>query len=183
MEDDLRLYVRKHPEKKTVDLNEFFAHEEQESNNTNEPKQKPFLCNQCKRYFMSKKSLAIHIRTYHGRERFECDKCNRKFALKSRYDKHLEYHKETNSDRFICQICNIVYHSRKSLRTHNLSKHTSEDEKPFVCAVCGKGFVAKYTLRQHTRIHTGEKPFKCALCSYAGSIKKLLIKHIQSKHN
>lgn len=186
MEGDLRLYMRKHPEKKAINLNEFFAREKQENTNTNTTKKvpkKPFFCKLCDRTFSAKHLLAIHTRTYHRRKRFDCDKCNRHFALKSQYEEHLEYHKRKNSDRHMCKICNFVYQTSSGLHKHNLSKHTSEDQRPFVCTVCGKGFVEGHSLELHTRIHTGEKPFKCSQCSYASGNKRLLMAHIRSKHS
>ncbi|KAJ4425506.1 hypothetical protein ANN_27700 [Periplaneta americana] len=60
-----------------------------------------------------------------------------------------------------CDICNKIFVTSQSLKSHFRS-HTSK--KSCKCNVCGKCFLTSNVLKRHTLIHTGERPFHCAIC-------------------
>ena len=48
--------------------------------------------------------------------------------------------------------------------------------------MCGKFFSELSNLRKHEKIHTGERPFTCKYCAKSFGVKRVLQRHIRTKH-
>lgn len=89
------------------------AHPEEEIDGT---------CDKCGKVFESLSKLRWHISTDHNdKDKFECDKCDRKFDFKTQLDKHLLSHSETKS--FVCNLCSAAYKRKDHLTRHMKNSH------------------------------------------------------------
>ncbi|EHK27525.1 uncharacterized protein TRIVIDRAFT_217401 [Trichoderma virens Gv29-8] len=89
------------------------AHPEEEIDGT---------CDKCGKVFESLSKLRWHISTDHSeKNKFECDKCDRKFSFKTQLDKHLASHSETKS--FVCNLCSAAYKRKDHLTRHMKNSH------------------------------------------------------------
>lgn len=189
-EVQLRSYTNEHPEAEIVDLEVVFPKCIPTEVNgmpikTVDLPPKPKLtakCDLCDRWYLSEKTLRYHKSRFHAKQRYKCTDCGRDFCFKTQFDKHIEYHKQPNSNRFTCSVCGFVYHAKSALIKHSF-KHMDEKEKPFGCDVCKMRFVEKNSLTVHMRRHTGEKPYRCRLCNYATRSVSAFYKHASVKHN
>jgi len=105
-------------------------------------------------------------------ELFVCNKCNRTFKQKSRFDRHVMNH--PSEKNYLCKVCNKVFtrlpHLQKHMRTHS-------DERKYVCETCGAAFILQHHLVRHNRIHTGVLPFQCDVCHKQFTRKAGLTQH------
>lgn len=131
---------------------------------TRNPKQQPFKCDQCGKIFKTKYTLTIHLKmpSHTGARPFVCGICGKGFRLSSTLCRHKIIH--TSEKPHKCHICQKAFNRSSTLKTHI---RTHSDVKEFLCEVCGKGFHQKGNLRNHSLIHTGEKPYSCNLCEKA----------------
>ncbi|XP_054728998.1 zinc finger protein ZFP2-like [Anastrepha obliqua] len=145
---------------------------------------KIYVCEQCGATFNQSGNLKYHRRSKHPtdaeqaaqdqlKERFECDVCKKLFH--SRYT--LKYHTlqlHTNEMKYECNVCD-----RRMAKKFMLDKHMlvhSTDKMP--CEHCGKGFVRKFELEAHVRIvHMKLKPFECQYCSECFASRRTLRHH------
>ncbi|XP_053949258.1 zinc finger protein 62-like [Anastrepha ludens] len=145
---------------------------------------KEYVCEQCGATFNQSGNLKSHRRSKHPtdaeqtaqdqlKERFECDVCKKVFH--SRYT--LKYHTlqlHTNEMRYECNVCGRKMAKKFMLVQHMLVHSTAK----MLCEHCGKGFVRKFELEAHVRIvHMKLKPFKCQYCSECFAIRKTLRHH------
>lgn len=65
----------------------------------------------------------------------------------------------TNDGKYICDVCNRTYPSRKRLTIH-LKIHSST-RRVYQCDVCMRNYFDKETLRDHLYTHFGIKPYQC----------------------
>ena len=56
----------------------------------------PINCSSCKRVFSKNSDLENHLEKDHNVEKFECENCDKKFALKWRLAKHEKMHIRKN---------------------------------------------------------------------------------------
>ena len=88
---------------------------------------------------------------------FVCSKCNKGFAVKSAFQKHLERHEETEDKPYRCEMCKMGFKLKVHLKKHNLYRHSPE--YPCKCSICGKRFKDSSAVRLHERIHSDIRPF------------------------
>lgn len=127
-----------------------------------EHKPKNIPCQYCEKLFCSMKEYDIHLQEHpEHTDSFQCNVCNRKFALEARLKLHAKIHIRPFK---ICQICGKSLASLASFNTH-MRIHTNE--KPFKCSMCPKQYKQGNQLAIHKRCHSGERPYKCKLCNLA----------------
>lgn len=109
-------------------------------------------CNQCEYIFSTEKALITHKMHHHSRTR-PCITCGRIFTSKLQYDKHMESHKTSNSNR-------------------------DTAKKVYQCTVCKKKFPYMGMLLQHLK-----QRYHCCLCSFTTNLEKDFSKHTKIIHN
>ena len=81
---------------------------------------------------MSICSLRSHARTHSGIKPYQCETCQRQFAVKSNLTKHLAVHSGIKA--YACEDCGRRFSFSANLRSH-MRIHSGE--KPYECADCG----------------------------------------------
>ena len=122
-------------------------------------KVKHFICDTCRRLFVTSSKLKLHESIHTGVKRFTCERCGKSFVSPSQRLMHERTH--TGVKPFNCVTCGKTF-----ARTNNLKVHerTHTGLKPFNCVTCGKTFARTNNLKVHKRTHTGVKPFTCDIC-------------------
>ncbi len=106
--------------------------------------QRPFMCHQCGKGFISNGLLTAH-RKVHEDTKYPCPICGRAFNLPSGYRKHIQTH---NPDRcFKCTVCEKSFNTRIYLTKH-MAIHSG---KQYQCRFCECKFNTSDGLRQHQR--------------------------------
>ena len=139
-------------------------------------------CDQCAKYFKSKKSLENHKQSHlesivcdqcafqgnshstledhkrreHDDKPMECPECN--VVVKNSY--YLKKHKgSTHTTKKTCNICGGKF---SRIELHIQTMHTAEADKQFQCSHCGKGFTSRQSFEKHEQnIHLSQKSFQC----------------------
>lgn len=62
--------------------------------------------------------FADHKRTHTGERPYTCPVCDQRFSVKSNMLRHLNNHKVTGNEGFICQVCHIPFTSLRALSNH-----------------------------------------------------------------
>lgn len=146
----------------------------------------------------------LKIKTADQKKNHPCDLCDSSFTLKNQ----LLVHKNQEHGADIkCDICNQVFNSMVSLRSHKFTKHTGKDKiceicgystkktydfkrhqvkhssvYTIKCSVCNKGFYSQYEFNEHKNVHTAERPYQCEVCGVDYSRRSSLILHRNRKH-
>ena len=61
----------------------------------------------------------------HGKEKIQCEFCDRMFATQKAYKSHQEMHE---SSKYNCNVCKRVYSNKLGLTTHKKTAHQFELE-------------------------------------------------------
>lgn len=134
---------------------EIFNYVKQE-NGTQSDKFPRLQCKICQKIVGSKVSLNQHTTTH---QKQQCKVCNRKFLSHS-FEKHMESHKNENSERkFECKICFYKLLTKSQLSCHVLS-HSSR----FQCDLCGYSSAYKRNVMVHMTLHLVQGQYKCLFC-------------------
>ncbi|XP_055374529.1 gastrula zinc finger protein xFG20-1-like [Condylostylus longicornis] len=136
-------------------------------------------CNICTKLFISEKSLNLHIKNLHIKNRpFACtfEHCEKRFvneiALKSHAIRH------TSPRQYKCETCNKSFIYQHRLEEHIKIYHVNG--RIFKCETCEKRFFDKHTLERHQVVHSAEKPFICDECPAKFSRERSLQWHKKS---
>ncbi|XP_065669466.1 zinc finger protein 320 isoform X3 [Hydra vulgaris] len=135
---------------------------------------KTHVCDKCNRQFKQKTRYDRHVANHPSEKNYLCSTCNKTFTRMAHLEKHLQTH--TNERRHVCLICGAAFILSHHLVRHNLV-HTGI--RPFECEICKKKFTRKAGLTQHMYIHNGERPFHCDIenCGKSFSDKTTLRRH------
>lgn len=133
---------------------------------------RPFACDICALRFPSQWAVTLHKRLHNGD--FSCEFCNKKFSVRGKLERHRRIH--TGEKPFVCPKCSKAFSDKRNLQSH-MRCHT--DERPYSCNVCHKAFRAKSHLTDHNRVHTIEKPFICHICGKSFKWKPTLNLHLK----
>ncbi|KAG8197135.1 hypothetical protein JTE90_011298 [Oedothorax gibbosus] len=129
-------------------------------NDSNQKRDKEFVCNICNRSFGYKHVLQNHERTHTGEKPFECKECNKRFTRDHHLKTHMRLH--TGEKPYHCSHCERQFVQVANLRRH-LRVHTGE--RPYACKLCCSRFSDSNQLKAHVLIHQGVKPYECLKCS------------------
>ncbi|XP_062571132.1 zinc finger protein 62 homolog [Saccostrea cucullata] len=134
-----------------------------------------YLCEYCGNTFRRKVDLERHIRIHTGERPFQCGTCKKAFIQKAHLKMHLERHfhveiteestlapfLDNNSNQVnerdnmckpqhVCKVCQKSFSQKGHLNVHMLI-HTGA--RPFHCDVCNRTFNQKQTLKRHMVTH------------------------------
>ena len=111
--------------------------------------ERPFLCGQCGKSYVTKAHLKSHVSRAHGGERryHACPECGREFANQADLDVHRRRH--TGEAPFQCGVCKRAFRSMRLLGNHQIARHTLE--RPYGCGNCHRTFSTSGALNAHFR--------------------------------
>ena len=149
-------------------------------------------CPLCPKLFLSKVSLASHVRYVHAEKRkYSCKDCDSKTKQKKRLRDHNlyvhginqfteKYHNTEEYKRFKCNQCYRSYQRRKDLNYHIRTVHESFDgEQRFRCEICDVSFKQKKSLNLHVKWkHGQQEPHVCPKCGKTFDRKDTMKKHL-----
>ncbi|XP_072893879.1 uncharacterized protein [Hemitrygon akajei] len=138
--------------------------------------ERPFICSDCGKGFISSSKLKIHQRVHTGERPFTCSDCGKGFTQSTYLLVHQSVH--TGERPFTCSECGKGFTQSSTLMAH---QRVHSGERLFTCSDCGRGFTRSYKLKVHQRVHTGERPFTCSDCG-KGFTQSCLLKLHQRVH-
>ena len=132
----------------------------------------------CGRTFLSKNSLAAHVKIHNSDFAYKCEICNKGLMYKSQLDSHMNRHYGIKP--YECAIC-----GRKYFHSTDLTRHVRfcGEEKTEKCELCGKAFACEKYLREHLKAtHLMGQPYLCNVCGRAFYYRSAIINHMRT-HN
>jgi len=139
--------------------------------------QQPFACTECDKRYGSRKTLRLHVRFVHKKERnCVCAHCGKAYRRKHELDEHIrQIH--TGERLYICTQCGNRFASHERLFQHENS-HT---KNTFMCTLCDKRFVSRIGQNSHIRrVHNDERLFSCSQCQKKFKTKTGMNTHMVS---
>ena len=130
----------------------------------------------CGRAFLSKNSLAAHMKIHNCEYAFKCEICGKGLMYKSLLDSHMNRHYGIKP--FECAIC-----GRKYFHSTDLTQHVRVcgEEKTEKCELCGKTFACEKYLKEHVKAtHQKGQPYLCNMCGRAFYYRSAIINHMKS---
>ncbi|XP_063223887.1 zinc finger protein 771-like [Bacillus rossius redtenbacheri] len=141
-------------------------------------------CSECGAGFKTLSTMRTHELTHRAVKPFKCSLCSSTQCTRSALQKHFNK-KHSNTDRRVtCDICDMRFQSRSSLKNHVL-RHSG---KTVLCTACGRMFYSEKDLRTHVaRAHeltSREAPelYECLHCDRVYTCKPTLANHMLSVH-
>lgn len=117
-------------------------------------------CEMCGK-LIEKNRLEGHMNKHEGKKPFICDFANCGKAFYCRLLRRLHQTSIHTGQQVVCQICDKVFPSDRSLYTHSL-RHKNADR--YKCDHCEKTFNNSNSLKRHLAIHSGIREWKCEFC-------------------
>ena len=139
-------------------------------------------CDECGKYYFSKRALYIHKSIVHRGEKPFCCKvndCNQRFPLESKLGDHKR--KEHGYPKLKCKAedCGLEFSVFKELKSHQNTHQTIIE-----CDECGKSLTQR-GLQQHKKfVHQKVKPVECEMadCGKKFNFKSHLGDHMRMVH-
>jgi KRAB domain-containing zinc finger protein len=139
----------------------------------------PVQCQLCKKGFVGKWSLKLHIKGVHENIKFQCQQCDKNFSYLNCLNRHSRQMHEKIIP-FLCHLCKKSFADKAILKHHIQKVH---ENIKYHCQKCEKHFSQKCNLKRHVKIvHENIKPFHCQQCDKKFSQKISLQRHIKSAH-
>lgn len=102
--------------------------------------------------------------------KFQCDHCDIKFAVKASYRRHLA--RKHPDQQLKCDLCNKVYDSTKTLKQHK------QKCQGYQCDICKKIFRNSENLKSHVSEHKVDDGYVCPECGKSFTAMRFLKKHV-----
>lgn len=102
--------------------------------------------------------------------KFQCDQCDIKFAVKASYRRHIA--RKHPDQQLKCDLCNKVYDSTKTLKQHKQKCQGNQ------CDICKKNFDSGEDLKSHVLEHKGDDGYVCPECGKSFTAIRFLKKHV-----
>lgn len=169
-------------------------------------KEKPFICQICKRGFSLSTNLKRHIMTHTGERPYVCNICEKAFIQLTSLVAHLKTHSKDRENekgdiapkevqQYSCIHCGRSFLRLSCYNTHLLQHQTPTDIKKdevqhppikivykslqeHLCEICMRVYKTKWHLKQHMVTH-GEKCFLCCECGKGFFTKYSLESHFR----
>ena len=143
---------------------------------------KDYNCESCGKGFFFAKKLKQHIHTVHeGNKDYHCDSCGKSFGLLSTLRSHIKAIHEGPKD-YKCESCDESFSRALSLKKHIRTIHDEDVNSKLLykCEFCEKRFRQSYHLAWHMENKCNQP---CPICNIPFKYSRILVKHIQLKHN
>ena len=101
----------------------------------------------------------------------KCNECDKTFASKSGFDKHIQHH--TGQYSYNCNVCQKGFNNKYNFDAHVMA----HEGRGYACDFCGKVFKTKHGMRYHRSEHTGQYKFHCEKCGKGFNEKGTHQKH------
>ena len=140
------------------------------------------FCESCGKSFSSESYLRQHIYTVHeGHKDYHCDSCGKSFGLSSTLRSHIKAIHEGPKD-YKCESCDESFSRALSLKKHIRTIHDEDVNSKLLykCEFCEKRFRQSYHLAWHMENKCNQP---CPICNIPFKYSRILVKHIQLKHN
>ncbi|XP_019619748.1 PREDICTED: zinc finger protein 85-like [Branchiostoma belcheri] len=143
---------------------------------------------ECTKGFQKHRQLRIHEYEHTGVLPFPCEKCNKRFLLPSKLNRHLKVHEGYNCR---LQDCGATFDKWSVLQAHMKERHPHNTSK--ICI--GKGINNSYCKRSYTKMsnlkthiqsyHESRRPFSCTQqdCSKTFAHEISLRRHVKAVHD
>ena len=103
-------------------------------------------CNVCGKKFEEVGHFRGHVAAHTGILPYKCAKCQKEFAYKSNFQRHVKSCSNGNSGA-TCDICHVKLSSSDALKEHKRGKHT---QNIYVCS-CGRSFKWRSSMHIHKK--------------------------------
>ncbi|CAL4062545.1 unnamed protein product [Meganyctiphanes norvegica] len=144
------------------------------------PREVTYSCPVCVFKSTTIETLAVHIPTHPGLNKFACPVCDYKTRYVSGFQRHMARH--TGALLFFCRYCEYVSSDPDYFQLH-MTIHSGK-EKFYNCPVCGTTLTSK-DFKEHMIAHMGTRPFPCTECCFRCSsrtgVKTHMLIHSFSK--
>lgn len=158
---------------------------------TDEPKT-VFECDICKMLFESKQGLSKHMQFIHNPnvKKMKCDKCGLVFINELVFGRDSKNRRrKCHKECIPCNVCNRMFSSKITLRTHRARKHCLPGTR--VCKSCVRKFSTVEALDNHRSIcrvknyhqMDAKKVFECFMCHKIYKSKESLRIHLLHVHS
>ena len=130
--------------------------------------------------FGGREVLKRHKAFKHSDKLFQCELCNKTFALVATLNWHkkvIHYEKLMYS----CDVCEKIFTQISHLKEHFIRIHETV-EKKFRCEHCDKLFSESYKLENHIMVHSGIRNHPCSLCEKSFRTNSEVISHFRRIH-
>ncbi|XP_044736228.1 zinc finger protein 239-like [Chrysoperla carnea] len=146
--------------------------------------EKKFACSfeNCKASFPKKSKLVVHERVHTNERPFVCDNCGKAYISNSHLKRHINTTHSEVRPTYKCSICMLNLRSLTNLRKHQARLHVNGRKYQYECDECQQGFYKKSQLNAHIFSHTQKAPYTCSHCSEGFLNRASLKKHEKKSH-
>jgi len=153
-----------------------------------------YKCSECSYRTLAGSNIKLHVARVHLPKSFQCDQCNKRYAL----HKDLLSHKTVHTRPHPCHLCGMSFSKPYLLRQHTRCRHEGTPKKrgrkpgtknikvcesvPLSCKHCDYVTFTNWNLVTHLQRVHAEKIYKCIECNSAFGLMKDLNQHTKAIH-